>query len=105
MRRSRCDTRATRKTAPRRGGVTAAILGLVGLAAFAWTWILSATPIDPPEWLRIVGVWLMPIGIFGALIAGIAGLRGPGRPWAIVGLVLAGVTIVAFVLLISLWEY
>lgn len=99
------DTQAARKAVPRAVGVSAAILGLLGLAAFAWTWILSAAPIDPPEWLRIVGVWLMPIGIVGALVAGIAGLRGPGRPWAIAGLVLAAVAIIAFVLLISLWEY
>lgn len=98
-------TQATRAPAPRWVGVSSAVLGLIGLAGFAWTWILSVGPIDPPEWLRIAGVWLMPIGIFGALIAGIAGFRGPGRPWAIVGLVIAAIAIVAFVLLISLWEY
>lgn len=99
------ETRATRKAAPRVVGVSATLLGLVGFAGFAWTWILTAAPMDPPEWLRIAGVWLMPIGIFGAFIAGIVGLRGPGRPWAIAGLVLAGAAIIAFVLLISLWEY
>ena len=86
-------------------GVTSAILGLIGLAGFAWTWLLTAGPFDPPEWLRIAGVWLMPIGIVGALVTGIMAVRGAGRGWAITGLVLAGAAVLGFVLLISLWQY
>lgn len=98
-------TQGTNATRSKWVGVTAAVLGLVGLAGFAWAWILSAAPIDPPEWLRIAGVWLMPIGIVGALFAGFAGLKGPGRPLAVAGLIAAGLALLAFVLLISLWQY
>ena len=99
------DAATTRARAPRWVGVSAAVMGVIGLAGFAWTWVLSATPLDPPEWLRIAGVWLMPVGILWALIAGIAGLRGAGRPWAVAGVVMAVIAIGAFVALISLWEY
>ena len=87
---------------PKGLGVAAALLGLLALAGFVWTWVLSVGTIDPPEWLRIAGVWVMPIGFVGALATGIPGLRGPGRPWAIVGLAAAAATLIAFVLLISL---
>ena len=90
---------------PRSLGIASTVLGVLALLGFAWTGVLTATPIDPPEWLRIAGVWLMPIGLIGALVTGILALRGPGKPWAIVGLVLAGVAVLAFVLLISLWQY
>ena len=42
-------TAGTDTARPKWVGVSAAMLGLVGLAGFAWTWILSAAPIDPPE--------------------------------------------------------
>jgi hypothetical protein len=95
--RGNVDTRS------RRLGIAAAVSGLIGLAGFAWLWLVTATPIDPPGWARIIGIWLMPIGIVGALAAGISSVRGSGRPWAIAGLVLAGVTVVAAALLITLW--
>ena len=97
--------RETRHARPASIGVMSAVLGLIGLAGFAWTWVLTAGSVDPPEWLRIAGVWLMPIGIIGALVTGIMAVRGPGRAWAITGIVLAGAAVLGFVLLISLWQY
>jgi hypothetical protein len=89
----------------KRAGVVAAVLGLLGLAGFLWMWAVTATPMDPPEWARIVGIWLLPIGIVGALVAGIPNVRGPGRAWAVVGLVAAAVALIGAVLLITLWPY
>ncbi|GAA4378126.1 hypothetical protein [Agromyces bauzanensis] len=74
------------------------MFGLVALAAFAWLWVLSATPLDPPNWVRILGLVFLPIGLLGAVVTGIAGLRG-ARGWAVFGLVAAGLTIVAFIVL------
>ncbi|WP_142139233.1 hypothetical protein [Acidovorax sp. SLBN-42] len=84
-------------------GRLSAVFGLVALAAFGWLWALSATPLDPPNWVRIVGLAFLPIGLVGAVVTGIAGLRGAARAWAVVGLVAAVVTIVAFVVLLTLY--
>lgn len=98
-------TQRSNPTWPKWVGVAAAVLGMLGLAGFVWTWVISVGPLDPPDWLRIAGVWMMPVGIVGALFAGFAGLRSAGRLWAIVGLVAAAVALAAFGLLISLWQY
>ncbi|MEV1131606.1 hypothetical protein [Agromyces sp. NPDC049794] len=82
-------------------GVLSVVFGLVALAAFGWLWALSATPLDPPNWVRILGIAFLPIGIIGGVITGISGLRGAGRGWAIAGLVVVGLTIVAFIVLIT----
>lgn len=82
-------------------GVLSVVFGLVALAAFGWLWALSATPLDPPNWVRILGIVFLPIGIIGGVITGISGLRGAGRGWAIAGLVAVGLTIVAFIVLIN----
>ena len=82
-------------------GVLSAVFGLVALAAFCWLWALSTTPLDPPNWLRIVGIALLPVGIIVALLTGIPGLRTAGRAWAIAGLVAVGVAVVALIVLIT----
>ena len=42
--------------------------GLVAAAATLWIWALSAsTTFDPPEWTRILGSWLLPIGLVCAV--------------------------------------
>ncbi|MFB8146993.1 hypothetical protein ACFC1W_09630 [Microbacterium sp. NPDC056003] len=84
-------------------GVAATALGVIGLLGFAWLWVITATPLDPPEWARIAGVWLIPLGVIGAAILGFLSLRGSGRTWAIVGLVLAALTVAGAVMLITLW--
>lgn len=82
-------------------GVVSAVLGLVALVAFGWLWALSATPLDPPNWVRILGIAFLPIGVVGGAVTGIAGLRGAGRGWAIAGLVAVGLSIVAVSVLIT----
>lgn len=84
-------------------GRLSVVFGLVALAAFGWLWALTATPLDPPNWVRILGLAFLPIGLVGAVITGIAGLRGAARGWAVVGLAAAGVTIVAFVVVLTVY--
>lgn len=77
--------------------------GVVALAALGWTWALSTLPdFNPANWVRIVGIAVLPVALVGSLVAGIQGLRGPARRPAIVGLVLAGVTVVGFVVLLTI---
>lgn len=57
--------------------------------------------IDPPNWIRVVGLSLLPIGWAGAVVAGVSARRGPGRVWALTGLALAAVTAVALVVLVA----
>ena len=84
------------------GGMSAAF-GLSGIAALVWLWMLTATPIDPANWVRILGLAFLPVGVVGAVIAGISGLRGAGRRYALVGLSAAAVTVIGFVLLITIY--
>ena len=92
-----------RDTRQRRIALTSVGLGLLSLLGFLWLLLITATSIDVPEWSRIAGVWLLPIGIIGAGATGQAALRGPGRPWAITGLSLAVLSFLAAALLIFLW--
>ena len=83
-------------------GVLSAVFGVVALAAFGWLWALSTTPLDPPDWVRILGIVFLPIGIIVGVLTGIPGLRSAaGRPWAIAGFAAVGLTIVAFIVLIT----
>ncbi|AZN30774.1 hypothetical protein EJO69_11040 [Flaviflexus salsibiostraticola] len=92
-----------RDTRQRRLALTSVGLGVLSLLDFLWLLLITATSIAVPEWARIAGVWLMPIGIIGAGATGEAALRGTGRPWAIVGLSLAILSFLAAALLIFLW--
>ncbi|MCR8671841.1 hypothetical protein NWP09_11915, partial [Agrococcus sp. HG114] len=89
----------------RRLGALAAACGLAGLIGTGWLWAITATDLDAPEWLRVLGAWLMPVGILGGLIVGIPTARGPGRPAAVVGIVLAGLALVGAVVLFASWDY
>ena len=88
-----------------RAGVWSAVLGLVALAAFGWLWALTATPLDPPNWMRIIGIFFFPIGVVGAIITGISGMRNGDRRWALIGMIAAAIAVIGFVLLITLWQY
>ncbi|TDO68518.1 hypothetical protein EV651_102440 [Kribbella sp. VKM Ac-2571] len=82
-------------------GKVSALAGIVALAAFVWIWALSATSFDPPQWARILGSMFLPVGLAGAIGAGATGVRSGGRVWAYIGLALAAVTVVVFVVLLN----
>ena len=79
-------------------GALSAILGALGFAGFVWTWLVS-TAIDPPTWLRVPGLLLMPIGTLGSLGIGVVGLLTRPRTWAAVGLTLGVLSVVGLTLL------
>src|SRR5687767_11681960 len=84
---------------PRWTGVASTVLAVLSLVGVAWVWLLTATSFDPADGLRIAGAWLVPVGLVGAVVTGPFGLHGPSRRWAITGLVLAGLSVLAFVAL------
>jgi hypothetical protein len=85
-----------------RAGGASVVLGVVGLVGLAVTWVLSTTDVvDPPNAVRIPFILLLPVGLFGALLAGLLGLRGGRRPLALTGLALSAATLAAFVVLLN----
>jgi hypothetical protein len=78
-------------------GVLSTVLGLVGFAALVWAWLL--TTIDPPNWVRVPGLVLLPIGSLGSLGVGVIGMLAPPRRWAAVGLTLGALTLLGLLLL------
>lgn len=89
-------------------GVTAAgplslALAILALVSFAWIWLISvSTGFDPPEWLRIAGSSLLPVGLVGSVVAGAIGLRTPTRGYAVAGLATTALVVAAFTVLYSL---
>lgn len=84
----------------RRMAVSSTVLGALALAAVGYAALLTYV-IDPPNWIRVVGMSLLPIGWAGALITGVSARNGSGRVWALTGLALAAVTAGALVVLVA----
>jgi hypothetical protein len=95
------DTRrdATSALSPRAGSITLA-LAIVFVAATAFTYLLSLSDgFNPPDWVRALGLLGLPIGFFGTPVAYAVARSGPGRGRGRVGLGVALVGLVAFVVL------
>lgn len=96
------DNRRTRgDTGSERAGTITVVLGALALAATVFTYVLSLSEdFNPLGWVRAVGLVWLPIGFFGAAFAYIAARKGSGRRRGMIGLTLAGVGLVAFVVLL-----
>lgn len=96
-------TRTTSTTA--RPGTWSVGFGLAAVTGLLWTWAVSVLPdLNPPGAVRIPLILLLPVGVVGAVVAGVAALRGPGRRRGVVGMALAGATTAAFVVLAVVLE-
>lgn len=74
---------------------------MLAVAATVFTYVLSLRDgFNPSGWVRVVGLIWLPIGYFGAAIAYTVARKGPGRRRGRFGLTIAGVGIVAFVVLL-----
>lgn len=82
-----------------KAGKVGAVSGTVALLAAGWVGLISFTEVDVPEWTRVAGSWLLPLGVVGAVLAAGGSKRGPGWPWAIAGVVLAAAAVVVLVLM------
>jgi peptidoglycan/LPS O-acetylase OafA/YrhL len=85
-------------------GRLSTIFGGLALVSVGWLALLTYA-IDPPNWIRIVGASLLPIGIVAGLLAGLVGRRGPGRAWALAGLTLVALAVISFVVLLASVDY
>lgn len=84
----------------RAGSITLA-LAILFVAATAFTYLLSLSDaFNPPHWVRVVGLVWLPIGFFGTPIAYALARIGPGRKRGRVGLMVALVGLVTFVVLL-----
>lgn len=82
-------------------GILALVAAVIAAASTAIIGLTSFTNFNPPNWLRIITMAPLPFAILLSLGFGIAGLtKKPGRAWAVAGLVLAGLSIIAFVVMI-----
>ena len=67
--------------------------------------VLTFSSLDPPGAVRIAGAAFLPLGIGGAIGADIAGRHGASRPWAFLGVALAGAAVVALTVMQLVVDY
>ena len=74
--------------------------GAVAMAALLWITALSLlADFNPPDWIRVAGSMLLPVGLAGSVATGLAARRGPDRALALTGLVLSALAVAGFVVL------
>lgn len=84
-----------------RAGGAALVLGVLFLLATAFAWALSLSDsFNPPHWVRVLGLVWLPIGFFGTPVACALARKSPGSHLGVVGLALALVGVIAFVVLL-----
>lgn len=86
-------------------GQVGAVFGALALAAVAWLAMLTFSSLNPPDTVRFAGAVFLPLGIGGSIGAAIAGRRGPGRPWALLGLGLSAAAVVALTAMMFAVDY
>ena len=83
-------------------GVLAFIAGVLTAVSVTMIGFTSFTAFDPPGWLRMVSMAPLPGVALVSLIFGWVGLKnGSGRSWAIAGLVITGLALIAFVIMLN----
>ena len=74
-------------------GMVALAFALLAAASLAWIWVISvSTTFDPPQWARVAGSSLLPVGLVGAVVTGflavIVALLTKGVVYALITLAL-----------------
>jgi hypothetical protein len=83
-------------------GILSFLSAAAAAASVAMIGFTSFTAFNPPGWLRIATMAPLPLAIIASVGFGLAGLRrGPGRVWAIAGLILTGIAIFVFIVMIN----
>ena len=83
-------------------GVLSFLFGIATAASVTMIGFTSFTPFDPPGWLRITTMVPLPFLIILSIGFGIPGIkRNSGRVWAITGMVLTALSLIAFIIMIN----
>jgi hypothetical protein len=86
----------------RRSGLVSVVCGVVAVLALVWTWVLSVSDVlDPPDWVRIPGILLMPAALVVGLAAALQARQGNGRRHGTVGLGLVALVVLGFIVLLN----
>jgi hypothetical protein len=84
-----------------RAGLVTLVLGSLFAAAVLFTYVLSISDaFNPPDWVRVIGLVWLPIGVVGIPTAYDLARQGEGRTQARVGVVVALVGLVALIALV-----
>lgn len=76
------------------------LTGALAVLAVAMIAFTSFTDFNPPNWLRILTMAPLPVALILSLGFGWVSLKSSGRSWAIAGLALAALAVVAFVVIL-----
>jgi hypothetical protein len=83
-------------------GVLSFLLAIATAGSVAMIGFTSFTAFNPPGWLRIATMAPLPVLIILSVGLGLVGYKsGSSRGWAIVGLVLAGLSVIAFIVMLN----
>ena len=86
--------------ASRRAGTVALVLGILFVVATAVAYVLSLSDlVDPPNWVRAMGLVWLPVGLIGVPVAYAGARTGAGRYRGRAGVVLLLAGVLGFVVL------
>ena len=86
---------------PRRWGAWSIALALAAACGLAFAWVLSVSDVvDPPNWVRIPALLVLPIGVIGSLLTASGAWQGGARTRAAAGLAITAAVVVGFVVLL-----
>ena len=103
------DARQTGSVPDKRGvslGAVSLASALIAALAVTGIGLLSFTgesSYEPPGWIRIVTVLLLPVGVSASVLFGVAALvKRSGPRWAVAGLIVAALSVVAMFVMLSI---
>lgn len=83
-------------------GILSVLFGIATAASTAMIGFTSFTSFNPPDWLRITSMAPLPFLIILSVGCGVQGIkRNSGRAWAIAGLVVTFLSLIAFMIMIN----
>ena len=83
-------------------GILSFLFAIATVGSVTMIGFTSFTPFNPPGWLRIATMAPLPFLIILSGGFGVAGMkRNSGRVWAIAGLVLIALSLIAFIIMIN----
>lgn len=87
-------------------GALSLLMGVLACAGVTAIWLVSTTSFDVSGWLRVLSGWMFPVGVLGAIGFGVAARARRSGAWlSAAGFVLAGLSVIAFGVMIAANPY